>query len=514
MPTPSINSSPTILAADATPQQEVHRSDGFAQQLQQVVGAEPNHEVRHADSNDATARNAKPDTEKDAKSDVHDQQREHHDFSDQGSSDQAIGRVAEKPAEQEAEANNDGTADTVEILVALADTATPSTNDIAVDAKPSDEFSGDGSRSAELAQAVPGSSAYAARPVANFQADHSKATDTGNFEQSDTLVQTDASATAVEARQPNVPHVADGQPANSKLTATTSADDKQAGSKIEPASRPPQNLSAEFDSTSADRPNPQIAPDAARPKQLDDDDALPKTTTRKPERTVAERVGAAEETPLPKLQEPNTTNQELVSTSEHAEPPSDESLAPLREKPTSTNPNFQSLLDRSSASSAPRSERSEQVDTAGPRVDVSRFVARVTRAFDAAEQRGGAVQLRLSPPELGAMRIELSIQQGTMTAKLETETAAAKNLLLDNLPALRDRLATQEIRVDKFDVDVQQQDSGGEPDWQARQEQREARQQNSGARLPAPSGTTSSNSDGTHRSTGVANHDGQFSAVA
>lgn len=108
-----------------------------------------------------------------------------------------------------------------------------------------------------------------------------------------------------------------------------------------------------------------------------------------------------------------------------------------------------------------------------PKVDASRFVSRVTRAFEAAEQRGGVVQLRLSPPELGAMRIELSVQQGVLSAHLETETAAAKSLLLDNLPALRERLAAQDIRVERFDVDVRQESTGGQPDWQAQQEARE-----------------------------------------
>ncbi len=111
----------------------------------------------------------------------------------------------------------------------------------------------------------------------------------------------------------------------------------------------------------------------------------------------------------------------------------------------------------------------------GPRVDASRFVNRVARAFQAADQRGGSVQLRLSPPELGAMRIELSLQQGVLTAKVETESAASKSLLLDNLPALRERLAAQEIRVDKFEVDVREQGSESEPDWGAQQRQDEER---------------------------------------
>jgi flagellar hook-length control protein FliK len=96
----------------------------------------------------------------------------------------------------------------------------------------------------------------------------------------------------------------------------------------------------------------------------------------------------------------------------------------------------------------------------GDDVDATRFVSRVEGAVRAAHQRDGRVQVRLSPPELGALRIELTIQNGIMSARLEAETPAARNLLLDNLPALRDRLAQQDVRIDQFDVDVRR-DSGG-----------------------------------------------------
>ena len=100
-------------------------------------------------------------------------------------------------------------------------------------------------------------------------------------------------------------------------------------------------------------------------------------------------------------------------------------------------------------------------------VDQVRFVQRVARAFQVARDRGGEVQLRLSPPELGSMRLEISVKSGVLTARLETETAAARTVLLDNLPALRDRLAEQNIKIDRFDVDVQDGSSGGSQDSRA-----------------------------------------------
>jgi flagellar hook-length control protein FliK len=106
-----------------------------------------------------------------------------------------------------------------------------------------------------------------------------------------------------------------------------------------------------------------------------------------------------------------------------------------------------------------------------PPIDPSRFIGRVAKAFQTAQDRGGTLQLRLSPPELGALRIELNVKDGVMSAALQTETSAARRLLLDHLPALRDRLAEQNIRVDRFDVDVRQEGAGGQTDTRGSQQQ-------------------------------------------
>ncbi len=108
-----------------------------------------------------------------------------------------------------------------------------------------------------------------------------------------------------------------------------------------------------------------------------------------------------------------------------------------------------------------------------PRVDPARFVGRVAKAFQTAHERGGTLQLRLSPPELGSLRLELTVKDGVMTAALETETPAARRVLLDHLPALRDRLAEQNIRVERFDVDVRRDGSGGQSDGRAAQQQQD-----------------------------------------
>jgi flagellar hook-length control protein FliK len=102
---------------------------------------------------------------------------------------------------------------------------------------------------------------------------------------------------------------------------------------------------------------------------------------------------------------------------------------------------------------APESERGG----GSPRLTESeqaRFVQRVARAVAAARNQEGPILLRLSPPELGSLRLEVKVQGGILSARIEAETPQARNLLLENVATLRERLAEQNIRVDQFDVDL------------------------------------------------------------
>jgi len=101
--------------------------------------------------------------------------------------------------------------------------------------------------------------------------------------------------------------------------------------------------------------------------------------------------------------------------------------------------------------------------------DRARFVQRVARAFQAVGKSNGSIRLRLSPPELGSLRLEITVRSGLLTARVEAETSTARNLLLDNLPALRDRLAQQDIKVKQFDVALMDRSPGGSPEQMADQ---------------------------------------------
>ena len=71
--------------------------------------------------------------------------------------------------------------------------------------------------------------------------------------------------------------------------------------------------------------------------------------------------------------------------------------------------------------------------------------------------------MRLSPPELGSMQLELTLRNGLMTAHVQAETDTARNMLFDQLPQLRERLADHNIKIDHFDVELMNQSKSGTP---------------------------------------------------
>lgn len=84
-------------------------------------------------------------------------------------------------------------------------------------------------------------------------------------------------------------------------------------------------------------------------------------------------------------------------------------------------------------------------------------LARVVRGMQGAvNQQGGSLTLRLTPPELGTVRIELAMQQGTVTARLHTETDAVRQLLNEHLGQLRAGLERQGLHVERLAVQTQQ----------------------------------------------------------
>ncbi|HOW73135.1 MAG TPA: flagellar hook-length control protein FliK [Phycisphaerae bacterium] len=73
--------------------------------------------------------------------------------------------------------------------------------------------------------------------------------------------------------------------------------------------------------------------------------------------------------------------------------------------------------------------------------------------------RNSSMSLRLDPPELGSVRIEVRMQDQTLTVKFQVDTQAGHNVLQSRLDALRQTLEQQGVRVDQVTVEYRPQQS-------------------------------------------------------
>ena len=76
---------------------------------------------------------------------------------------------------------------------------------------------------------------------------------------------------------------------------------------------------------------------------------------------------------------------------------------------------------------------------------VQALVDRVAEAVETAsrQQSTRPLRIRLDPPELGVLSIEVHNQGGQVSARLQVESSAAQRLLLEHLPQLQDALTQQ-----------------------------------------------------------------------
>ncbi|MBI1903127.1 MAG: flagellar hook-length control protein FliK [Planctomycetia bacterium] len=109
------------------------------------------------------------------------------------------------------------------------------------------------------------------------------------------------------------------------------------------------------------------------------------------------------------------------------------------------------------------------------------LVQRLAGALQAAQQRQGEVVLRLTPPDLGLVRVHLVLQEGALNARLEAQTRRARALLLENLSQLRQRLTELDVKIVRLDVDLMDQSFQGSFSQSADEDSRQRWQQAAGA---------------------------------
>ncbi|QDU49727.1 flagellar hook-length control protein FliK [Gimesia panareensis] len=98
-----------------------------------------------------------------------------------------------------------------------------------------------------------------------------------------------------------------------------------------------------------------------------------------------------------------------------------------------------------------------QAAPAGPVVDakqVDQLVDRISSAVRQSQSTGQQLKIRLSPPELGTLQIEVSLKNGEYSAKLEVQNRHAQKVINDNIAQLKDALTKTGVSLDRIDVHI------------------------------------------------------------
>jgi flagellar hook-length control protein FliK len=106
------------------------------------------------------------------------------------------------------------------------------------------------------------------------------------------------------------------------------------------------------------------------------------------------------------------------------------------------------------------------------------FAGRIVRGLSAmVSQRGGVMTMRLRPPELGSLRVQMSIIQGAVSAQFTATTEHAQMLLERNLAVLQGALQSNGLTVEKLGVHLASAESSSttrqEADSQSQQHQQQ-----------------------------------------
>jgi flagellar hook-length control protein FliK len=124
-----------------------------------------------------------------------------------------------------------------------------------------------------------------------------------------------------------------------------------------------------------------------------------------------------------------------------------------------------------------------------PTHNAERLVERLTEMVSTAHDAGRELSVRLAPPELGPLLIEVRSDSGVVTARLETQTDAARQTLLEHLPQLQEALAQRGTPIDRVDiVRTEPRDAAtgsfADPQWSTAQQQSQPDQRDTPRRRP------------------------------
>ena len=175
---------------------------------------------------------------------------------------------------------------------------------------------------------------------------------------------------------------------------------------------------------------------------------------------------ASDNTPLGKLSDKSNGAASTASATDHAD-----SAALSAVSPPSTGRVLRLCPRRTRPEDRPLQSAQSGQEVADRAADALRT------GFDS----GGELRIRLEPPALGKVQIEVQSDAGSVSARLEVQTPAARQTLLDNISMLHDAIGQTGATVGRIDIEVvpqQHQDSSGSDQ---RNGNSDGQQQNPGA---------------------------------
>jgi len=114
----------------------------------------------------------------------------------------------------------------------------------------------------------------------------------------------------------------------------------------------------------------------------------------------------------------------------------------------------------------------------------SEFVDRLSETIRLSQQQNRPLRLRLHPPELGTLQVEVVSRNGNLSIRLQVENSVAHRAILDSLALLQDALGQNGTVVERIDVqqvanlsDGRASESGREGDADSEDSPAERRQQ-------------------------------------
>tara|TARA_R110002111_G_scaffold18931_2_gene46285 strand:+ start:125759 stop:127690 length:1932 start_codon:yes stop_codon:yes gene_type:complete len=85
---------------------------------------------------------------------------------------------------------------------------------------------------------------------------------------------------------------------------------------------------------------------------------------------------------------------------------------------------------------------------------VEQLVERIVGTVRESQATGQQLKIRLSPPELGTLQIEVSLKDGVYTAKMEVQNQRVQKIVNDNMAQLKESLAKTGVSIDRFEVQI------------------------------------------------------------